>query len=1419
MAAVVEPKDAAAKYNSQVDEQIAQATSRIRTHDLAFGGLSLAALVLIYATAMIALDRYLNLPEWVRQVALAGFGAVLATTAYLTLFSPLRKRINPLYAARQVERTIEDPKNSVTGYVDAREKGDLNATVKAALASKAAKAAAEADVNKAVDHRSLAYIGAVAVVFLLALVVLFFVFRPTQFASLAARAFVPFSSDPIATRTQLTVVKPDPVEPTVTTGQPVTVAVYVGGKVPNPNGPEKVRLLIRHNPADPNYDELPMVQGDTSRDWELRVPDYLVQNGFWYKVAAGDAVTPEYKVTVRSLPMFTSFQATYEYPAYLRRKTDTSDDPVIKAYRGTTVTLVARTNRPVRDGLLVVEPGAARVAGVPDPADPNAVRFVFKLTESGKYKLTFNAANGERTVDPFQGTIIVESDAAPRLVITKPEDDPTAEPPNETREPANGIVKIEGKVGDDFGVDTITLKVRIVSPVERPLKDVPYLNGKSPSFRREKDNTWPTDVDYKGSIDLAALTKDAAGLPIEKLEPETVIEYWLEAADNCTEPKPNVGASNRKRVRLTPPKVEEKDKQNLDEQKKDRKDEEQKHNDNQKNKLDNERREPQKGQPKQGERPENKPDPAAGNKGDNKPDERPMPKEGDPENPPKGPNDPKNPPRPKKPEGTPDTGKMGDPMGPMDGNPKGDAKPDGKNAKNAKGGNSDPKVDDVARDLKNELDKDKDKDKENGGSAKPGGAPPEDRTDPGQAKPQPKDGTGGMGNPAEPKPEPQPKNDPAKPMGMNDASPGASKPEGDLKKPDDPAAPKPDQKQPDAKSGQPGAPSENRSKPAGAPAGDDKPQPKDAQPQPKDPNAKQDPNSGSAGKPDTQKKDAGDAPKPGADRPNPAADAGSKAKPMAEPKRGDEKPPAQPQPKGPPDTGTAPKSPDAKPNESDAGDAKPQTAPPAGNTKPQPKEGPMPMGKDADPKPAPGANDPKKPNETNAAETKPEGAKKEPAPGAKPVDKGTDKPPQPKTDKGDAGSAPMPKEKLDEKQRRELEQAARDLAGNDEQKKQDAREKLDKAVGQDKRKELEKLANDLKSPDEKTRTDAEKKVRDAVERAKKDGKDGTDGASEKGPNEPPKKEGPPKPKLTDEQKREIENAVNDLQSPDPNKKRAAQEKLDKMIGEQKRKEVEQMMEDLKSGDKDRQDAARKKIDDFKKEFDKQPGGKKDEPGEPKGKEPGGKKDDTGEPKGKEPTPEELNDLMKKAQDLQSKDEGKRKQAQKDLDDKLGEEKRKQLEDLLKNENLNDAQSADKVRQQLKEWQQGLGRGTEAKGPMTAKQEKLRTAELMLEQFQNEENRKRLKDKKGWTDAEYDKFLKDYKDHVERLRDEVKRDRARPTAPTPKDPSDPSIKAGGGARVEGGTGPGGTGAGIGGPTAAPPGFEDAKRRFEEALKKR
>lgn len=1490
MAAVLDPndaKDTAAKLGSQVDEQLAQATTRIRTHDIAFGALALVGFVLAYATAMILLDKYLDLPQWVRQLSLLGFVGALAGLTYLTIVSPLRKQINPLYAAKQVEDTIDDAKNSVTGYVDAQQKGTLNATVKAALASRAAKSVAGADVNKAVDHRNLLYLGGTAVGLLLALVVLFFVFRPAQFGSLFQRAFVPFTSTPRATRTQIKLTKPEPAEPTITDGQTITVAVHIGGKVPGADSPERVRLLIRHNPADPNYIEVPMVEGESSRDFELRVPNHHVQNGFWYKVAAGDDQTAEFKVTVRSLPLFTHFQATYESPKYLRRKTETINSPLIQGYRGTTVLLTAQTNHDVRDGTMVIEPGGTAVTGTTVADDPKSLQFRFKLKDPGRYKLTYTTADGERSTEPFQSTIVVQSDAAPTLVVDKPEEE-------ETTVPANGQLAIDGKVGDDFGVDTITLKMRLTGAAARDLPDQPFLYGKSPSFKREKDGTWPTDVEYKGSVNFAELTRDAAKLPFE-VKPDMVFEFWLEATDNCTEPKPNVGKSAVKRVRLTPPVMDEPKKKDLDQQKNERKDEEQKHNNNQQQKLEQEKRD----QPQNGQQQSNE----GGTKKDN----------GD-AGPKKNGDDPMGANPPKKEDGQPNntekkdgsTGGMGgmseksmnDAAPTPKGSEKGDNPPKNTNDTqpnpmqqpdpNGTGmspsepapmpkSQDEKNVQNKAEQLKNAIDEEN----KNGGSVKPNDAAnPQERTDPAQSKPQPKSDAGNAGGTSEQKPEQKP--DPTQPEKGN---PAAGKSEGTLEKPGDPSAPKPDApKQSDPMTGsgsKNGAPAEKRDEPLGAPPGTEKSQPEKGQPEPKEPNQKQDPNSGSSAKPASPKSadqsQTGGAPNQ-SEKSDPAADAGSKSKPTPETARGAEKP-ADPKGKSAPSEGK-------DENKPAAGEAKPDKAPPAAGSKPMPpQEDTMKPGAGmGQPEAKPetdNANQTQKPNGTGAAEAKPEkpDAKNAPMDGAAGAEKGTEKPEPGASSKpqgGTGNNAPNEKKpseqelkemeklandlqspnentrkeaqrkleemkkqaqkggandqksappKLNEKEQQEFNDAVKDLQSGDEQKKQAARQKLDKMVGEQDRKEAEQLANDLQSPNENTRKGAQRKLEDM----KKPSQNGD--ASDK-KNEPGEA-----PKLSEKEKQELNDAVKDLQSGDEQKKQEARQKLDKMVGEQNRKEAEQeaeqLMNDLKSDDKDKRAAAEKKVDDFKKKMEKRAAdqnAKKDNPGE-KGKEPpkgeASKKDGEGA-KGQEPSKEELEALAKKAQDLQSKDQKTREQAEKDLDDKIGKENREQLQERMKNQKPGDAEQEKKTREQVEQMAKdrakkphdpkggGLGGGVLTKEAMEEDaRNRLKTAELQLDQFEKKRYDEAFKRKQGFTDAEYEKFLRDYEKHVGKLRDNVNKGVAGEKAP-PKGSAEPGgpITAGGGGKVEGRPGmSSGTGGTV---TTEPPGFENLKDKFQKLL---
>ena len=1431
MAAVLDTKtDPTAQFGSQVDEQIAQATSRIRVHDLTLGGLSLAAMLAVYATLMIALDKYLALPEWMRQLSLVAFLAGFGAVAYFLVVRPLRQRINPLYAAARVEETIEDAKNSVTGYVEAQESGRVTGSVKAAMSAKAARAVGEADVNRAVNHRSLLVAGGVLVVAILALTVLFFLFRGTQFTSLVGRAFAPFTADPIASRTQLSLVKPEPGDPTITTGQTINVGVRIGGRIPKKTGTERLRVLLRHNPADPNYEELAMEEGETSRDFQLKVPEHLVQNGFWYKVAGGDAETPEFKVTVRSLPLFTDFEANYEYPAYTRKPAARSNDANLRAYRGTKITLIARTNREVQDGSMKFEAaGLPPVAGKPVAGKPDSLVFSFTATEATRYRLSLTSVQGEKNSDPPPYNLILDSDQPPRVEITKPE-----EP--ETVVPANGALEVNGTVGDDFGIDKVRLRLRVDNRELAAIPDMGADSAKQPagvvpkfgkSFRRETDNTWPNDYKYKGSADFTKLTDAVTGAKFDAKE-GMVVEFWLEAIDNCTEAKPvegwgekpqagNVGKSDIKKVKLSAPKVEPEATKQLDQKRDQRRNEEQQHNQQQQQQLKDEKRDPPKpqegqpqppkkdekpdpkqgegepkqggskqGEPKQGEPKQGDPKQGDPKQGDNQPpkkggagtggqDDSKMPPGKDDMPPPKkedgkggtdpGATDPKGtPPDPKGTETKKDDGPKGG-MGMPDMGMGGTGeKPPMETAPPPKT-NDEKKAEADAKQVQDELDRNKG----TGGDAKPNPSAntQKDRTDPGAPKPQPKDM-----NPADAQPQTKEGPKPADPMAKDGDKNAASetRPEGKLQQPPPPqeTKPKPDEK---------AKPSENRDGPSelgGNTGGKDKesPEPKkdgkndvkgDNTPPPKDPkNENKDPNSGSSAKPAAppQEKDMGGDPKGPETPKNPGENAGT-AKPNNAPSRGEDKTPGQPKP-GPNDE---------KPKDDDnAGNAKPDKAPSAGQAKPAPKEdakggkAPDATESKAPPKPPmdPGGGD-------SPAESKPENAKPMGGMGMgdKNMDHGTDKP----TDK-----APPP-------------------AGGG----------------------------------------------NADPKDKKDPKDNTGGGA--GPKvEPkdPKNKGDDKGKIDEKQLKELQDAARDLDNPDPNKRKEAQDKLDKTIGEKGRKEIEQMAKDLKSDDKSTRDAAEKKVEEMKNDLKK----RAEEQAKKDGKETGKGKDDGKEEVGKpkELTPEEIAELVKNAGDLNSDDKAKREAAEKALDDKLGKEAREQLQEAMKNppkdKGMNDPKEQEALKKKIeelakknppkgtggkgeipKEWTPGGGQNTESPKPGTEDdpRNRAKTAQLQLEDFQKNRYNNDLKEKLGWTQEKYDAFLRDQAKRAEQLQKEAvayeEELRNNPKGPT----GPPTLNADGGGKLESTTkGPGAAGSGA---VFTPPGFEDAKRKFEEELRKR
>ena len=603
------------KFDARVEAELGKAVGRIRANDLWLGGLAAATLTLAYTVGMVLLDRWLLLPMAARQLALAGFVAALGAVGYLFVVRPLRRAINPRYAARRVEATLADSKNAVINWVDLQDR-DLPATVRAAVGQRAAGDLQTADVAKAIESRWLVWLGAAAGLLAATLCLLFVVLKPAPFTSLVKRTFNPFVAREVATRTTLTLTEPAAGDATVTAGDSMTIAVEVSGSVPAADGPNRPRIQVWHTDGATEADELPLEPG-TGNDWRLTVPPSVVQNGFQYRVVAGDTRTSDFRVTVRSRPLVTGFEARYESPAYTRIPVETGREPKLEGYRGTKVTLTVRTNRPVKRGWLEVR-GKDPLTATPDG---ETMRFELTLAETGAYRLGFTTAD-EETAEPTPFyPISVLTDQPPTLTITKPAEE-------DVSLPANGTLAVDGEVADDFGVVGVTLRMRVVSGVPFDLPAKPYRPGKS--FKRA-DGTYPTrladgdgsQTGYRDTVELAGM-KDRGGQPVP-LAADMVIEYWLEATDNCAEPRPNVGTSAKKRVKLTPAPKNAPQQQEQAKQAADRKAEQQKHEKAQDKQFDGEKRDPKQlrpeaeKSPEQGQ-PQEGGDPQTGDKGTPPPD-------------------------------------------------------------------------------------------------------------------------------------------------------------------------------------------------------------------------------------------------------------------------------------------------------------------------------------------------------------------------------------------------------------------------------------------------------------------------------------------------------------------------------------------------------------------------------------------------------------------------------------------------------------------------------------------------------------------------------------------------------------------------------------------------------------------------------
>ena len=568
-------------------ERVAQARAEARRVDLTTAFCAFATLALGVLFLGVLLDH------WVLPNGLSPRGRLLfavcwvaSTTLYFVvrLVPILRRQIAPLYAAKILEESWNDPHNSAISWLqlrreaadarkrsqkaqktqngeagqggknaqnsaDSTDSADFNAvdpSILRGVALQAANRAASAPSETLVDCSGLIRWG-VAFAVVVAVCALYSVFSPKSPFASVGRIVAPTAAIERPQAVALEEVSPG--DATVYQGDFLDVAAKIDGAGSLP-------VEIFYSTEDGRLVDLrvPMKAVGASR-FEARFPDG--DDGFseplTYRVVVGkggrfESVSPTYRVDVKPRPTFQVEKTTLKFPDYTGLTPQTfANQGDVRAVEGTTVEIVARSNSPLESALFLPNGDESKGAKMQiSPDNPRLATFEFRLdwkrTSSvlrtadaeekvptlTSYRLLSVDVDGQRNRDARDYSVETLVDVPPTIRWeSAPESGSTAA--------LNDALRFQVWAEDpDFGLRSVRVRTAIrdldegasaaratPAPIETPLRSRSAKPGVGPSV-------------LSGAFVPAEL-----GFQIGD-----EIEYWVEAVDS-KEPEPNVAATEK----------------------------------------------------------------------------------------------------------------------------------------------------------------------------------------------------------------------------------------------------------------------------------------------------------------------------------------------------------------------------------------------------------------------------------------------------------------------------------------------------------------------------------------------------------------------------------------------------------------------------------------------------------------------------------------------------------------------------------------------------------------------------------------------------------------------------------------------------------------------------------------------------------
>ena len=432
-------------------------------------GLLLLAFVIDHWAYLIHTSASLgSFGRWIFFLALAITFPVVLTKQTV---QHVRRRINPLFAAQQIEMDSPEIKNSVSNFWQLRTPSThVHPSIQQAMAVRANLDLTDDRIHDGIDTRSLSqwgYAGLTA----LALTAIYFAWMPQPSMQTIHRILIPWDS--VARPSEITISNILPGDVESQYGDSLQVTAEVDGL----DNDEPVRLFYRAANGSSTEQHILMTPRSGTSVFAATIADSKpgIQQSMQYWIVAGEptkrtAQSNIFQITAVAAPHIQIQSIEYVYPTYTQQpQAIVTDRFNIDAVEGTELTIKAESNQVIETASLylfrsnAVEPTKRSAIQIQN----NSCEFQLTLAllndqltpEFSHFEIVFSTAEGKTTSKPVRYGIQVQADIAPEITLESPTVDELDAGPIQL--PLNQNLKIQFQAHDpDYKLEKIDLIIQ-----------------------------------------------------------------------------------------------------------------------------------------------------------------------------------------------------------------------------------------------------------------------------------------------------------------------------------------------------------------------------------------------------------------------------------------------------------------------------------------------------------------------------------------------------------------------------------------------------------------------------------------------------------------------------------------------------------------------------------------------------------------------------------------------------------------------------------------------------------------------------------------------------------------------------------------------------------------------------------------------